>query len=103
MGSGPAVRTKNLVTVKYQLRGGTPNGPLLDSSKKFNFRVGKGEVVQGWDIGLEGMRPGGSRHLIVPPKAGYGSQDIGAGSGAMLYFDITLLEVRQSNVVSLGG
>lgn len=101
VGTGPIVQKKGLVTVKYQLRGGSPNGPLLDSSKNFKLRLGKGEVIQGWEIGLEGMQQGGVRHLIVPPKAGYGSQDIGAGSGAMLYFDITMLEVRQSPVVRL--
>ena len=94
VGTGPSVHTKSLVTVKYQLRGGSPHGVLLDSSKKFSFRVGKGEVIQGWDIGLEGMQVGGVRNLIVPPKAGYGSQDIGAGPGAMLHFNITLLEIR---------
>ncbi|CAB9512253.1 FK506-binding protein 4 [Seminavis robusta] len=101
VGSGPPVKKKSLVTVKYQLRGGSPSGVLLDSSKNFKFRVGKGEVIQGWEIGLEGMQQGGVRHLIVPPKAGYGSKDIGAGSGAMLYFDITLLEIR-SHIVHLG-
>jgi FKBP-type peptidyl-prolyl cis-trans isomerase len=94
VGTGPEAQKKSLVTVKYQLRGGSPNGPLLDSSKNFKLRLGKGEVIQGWEIGLEGMQQGGVRHLIIPPKAGYGSKDIGAGSGAMLYFDITMLEVR---------
>ena len=94
IGTGPIAQSKSLVTVKYQLRGGDPHGVLLDSSKKFTFRVGKGEVIQGWDIGVEGMQVGTVRNLIVPPKAGYGSQDIGAGPGAMLYFNITLLAIR---------
>ena len=57
--------------------------------------MGKGEVIQGWEIGLQGMRVGGIRHLIVPPnKAGYGpTQDIGAGPGAILHFHITLLDI----------
>ena len=93
LSDGPVVRSKSLVTVKYQLRGGSFHGVVLDSSKKFTFRVGKGEVIAGWDIGVEGMRVGGVRHLVVPPKAGYGSQDIGAGPGALLFFDITLLQV----------
>ena len=93
-GTGPCAQNKSLVTVKYQLRGGSPHGVLLDSSKKFTFRVGKGEVIQGWDIGVVGMQVGTVRNLIVPPKAGYGSQDIGAGPGAMLYFNVTLLAIR---------
>ena len=94
VGNGPAVQAKSLVTVKYRLTGGKQSGILIDSNNKFTFRVGKGEVIQGWDVGLRGMQPGGRRQLVVPPKAGYGSQDIGAGPGAMLYFDITLLSVR---------
>mmetsp|Transcript_25212 Transcript_25212/g.37239 ORF Transcript_25212/g.37239 Transcript_25212/m.37239 type:complete len:262 (-) Transcript_25212:107-892(-) len=86
------VENKNLVTVKYRLTGGK-FGRLIDSSNSFTFRVGKGEVIQGWDIGVQGMREGGRRRLVVPPKAGYGSQDIGAGPGAILNFDITLLKI----------
>jgi FKBP-type peptidyl-prolyl cis-trans isomerase len=93
VGKGPTVENLSLVTVSYKLKGGK-FGAVIDSSKKFTFRVGKGEVIKGWDIGLIGMQVGGRRELIVPPKAGYGSQDIGAGPGAMLFFDITLLSIR---------
>ena len=93
MGKGPTVEDLALITVSYKLKGGK-FGAVIDSSKKFTFRVGKGEVIKGWDIGLIGMQVGGRRELIVPPKAGYGSQDIGAGSGAMLFFEITLLSIR---------
>jgi len=93
VGTGTAVVDRALVAVKYKLTGGK-FGAVIDSSNRFNFRVGKGEVIQGWDIGLIGMRQGGRRQLVVPPKAGYGSQDIGAGAGATLNFDITLLECR---------
>lgn len=93
VGKGPMVQNKSLVTVKYQLTGGR-FGAVLDSSKKFNFRVGKGEVIQGWDVGVMGMREGGRRQLVVPPKAGYGSKDIGAGPGGLLNFDITVLAIR---------
>ena len=51
-----------------------------------------GEVIEGWEIGLQGMKQGGIRHIIVPPKAGYGTKDIGAGVGATLYFEVTLLK-----------
>lgn len=92
LGTGAMVRNKGLVTVAYKLTGGK-FGAVLDSSKNFKFRIGKGEVIQGWEIGLDGMCEGGRRKLIVPPKAGYGSQDIGAGPGGILHFDITLLSV----------
>lgn len=93
VGNGPVVPNKSLVTVKYQLTGGK-FGAVIDSSKNFKFRLGKGEVVQGWDIGVQGMREGGRRKLIVPPKAGYGSQDIGAGPGGLLHFDVSLVSFR---------
>jgi FKBP-type peptidyl-prolyl cis-trans isomerase len=93
VGKGNLVQTKSLVTVKYQLKGGQ-FGVVLDSSKNFIFRVEKGEVIQGWDIGVMGMREGGQRKLIVPPKAGYGAKDIGAGPGGLLNFDITVIAVR---------
>jgi FKBP-type peptidyl-prolyl cis-trans isomerase len=84
------VKERMLVTVSYKLRTGKFNA-ILDSNKKFNFRVGKGEVIKAWDIGVIGMREGGTRHMIVPPKAGYGSRDIGGGPGATLFFEITVL------------
>ncbi len=89
IGKGPTVENNSLVTVMYKLKSG--KGILIDSSKKFVFRVGKGNVIRGWDIGVVGMAVGGTRKLIVPPKAGYQGQDIGAGPGALLYFDITVL------------
>jgi FKBP-type peptidyl-prolyl cis-trans isomerase len=92
-GKGPEAQHQDLVTVKYKLTAGK-FGATIDSSSKFSFRLGKGEVIQGWDIGMVGMRVGGKRQLIVPPKAGYGGQDIGAGPGATLFFDITLLACR---------
>lgn len=91
VGKGPQVRDRKKVRVKYTLRSKSRVGKVLDSSENFGFRLGKGEVIQGWDIGLEGMRQGGLRHLIIPPEAGYGRKDIGAGPGADLYFEITLL------------
>lgn len=59
------------VIVSYTLRANDQQGEILDSAKSFSFRLGRGEVVQGWDIGLAGMKGGGERVLIVPPAAGY--------------------------------
>lgn len=93
VGKGRVAEDRMLVNVSYKLKGGK-YGAVIDSSKNFSFRIGKGEVIQGWEIGVIGMREGGRRHLIVPPKAGYGSEDIGAGPGATLFFDISLLSLR---------
>ena len=91
VGKGPEkVQDNSLLTVRYKLTGGK-YGVLIDSSKKFTFRVGTGEVVKGWDIGVRGMAVGGTRKLVIPPKAGYGEEDIGAGVGGLLFFDIAVL------------
>jgi FKBP-type peptidyl-prolyl cis-trans isomerase len=90
-----SVQRGDVVTVKYKLTSGQ-TGYLLDRGNKFTFRVGKGEVIQGWDIGILGMTIGIRRTLIVPPKAGYGSKDIGAGPGTILHFDITVLHIQRT-------
>ena len=91
VGKGPAVQDSKNVRVSYKLRAQHNRGKVIDSSPDFRFRVGKGEVVKGWDIGLLGMRQDGIRHLIVPPQAGYGRKNVGAGPGGLLYFEITLI------------
>lgn len=91
VGRGPVVQDRKKVRVSYKLRAKHKTGKVLDSSSNFGFRVGKGEVISGWEIGLLRMRQGGTRHLIIPPNAGYGNKNIGAGSGALLYFEVTLL------------
>lgn len=94
VGQGPAVRDRKKCRVRYVLRTKSHiSGKILDSSQSFAFRLGKGEVIAGWDIGMDGMRVGGVRRLIVPPEAGYGNKDIGGGRGAILYFEIELLHV----------
>jgi len=94
IGKGMPVGHRKKVRVSYTLRSKShTSGKIIDSSHNFGFRVGKGEVIKGWDIGLEGMKVGGSRRLIVPPGAGYGNKDVGAGKGGDLYFQIELLHV----------
>ncbi|KAL7495206.1 hypothetical protein ACHAWT_006925 [Skeletonema menzelii] len=94
VGNGPVVQHRKKIRVAYTLRAKNhTNGKIIDASKNFGFRLGKGEVIEGYDIGLEGMRVGGIRRLIVPKQAGYQNDDIGAGRGADLYFEIELLYV----------
>ena len=93
VGKGKMVEDRKKVRVSYVLRAKShTTGKIIDSSHNFGFRLGRGEVIKGWDIGLEGMRVGGTRRLVVPPEAGYGrSKDVGAGKGAELFFQIELL------------
>jgi FKBP-type peptidyl-prolyl cis-trans isomerase len=91
LGKGPFVQDRKKVHVNYTLRANSASGKVVDSGTNFRFRVGKGEVIKGWDIGLSGMRQGSIRQLLVPPEAGYGRKNIGAGVGATLFFQIDLL------------
>jgi FKBP-type peptidyl-prolyl cis-trans isomerase FkpA len=75
-------------------------GAKFDSSKDrnepFDFPLGAGQVIRGWDEGVKGMKVGGTRVLTIPPAMGYGAQ--GAGGvippNATLLFEVELLEVR---------
>jgi peptidylprolyl isomerase len=68
----------------------------FDRDRPFEFPIGKGRVIKGWDEGVATMKIGGQRTLLIPPHLGYG--DIGAGGvipgGATLLFEVELLDVR---------
>jgi FKBP-type peptidyl-prolyl cis-trans isomerase len=100
VGTGAEVKDGNKVKVNYTgtlLEGGTKFDSSLDAGRTpFEFTVGAGEVIKGWDQGLLGMKVGGQRKLTIPPELGYGDQ--GAGSKippkAGLVFVVDLLAIQ---------
>jgi peptidylprolyl isomerase len=76
------------------------NGKQFDSSwdrnETFEFRLGRGQVITGWDQGVAGMKVGGRRRLTIPPAMGYGSQGAGGAikGGETLVFVVDLINVR---------
>ena len=75
---------------------GTKFDSSLDNHSPFLFQLGQGRVIRGWDLGVEGMRAGGHRRLLIAPALGYGAR--GAGGvippNATLLFDVELIDFR---------
>jgi FKBP-type peptidyl-prolyl cis-trans isomerase FkpA len=98
VGNGAAAEPGQMVSVHYT--GWLTNGHKFDSSvdrgQPFEFSLGRGQVIKGWDEGVAGMKVGGKRRLTIPPELGYGAR--GAGSdippNATLVFDVQLLGVK---------
>jgi peptidylprolyl isomerase len=98
VGDGPEAVAGKTVEVHYTgwLENGTKFDSSLDRGEPFAFRLGAGEVIQGWDQGVAGMKVGGKRKLIIPAELGYGQAGAGEAipPGATLVFEVELLGVR---------
>lgn len=97
-GTGPEAKAGDLVTVHYvgTLENGTKFDSSVDRGQPFQFTLGQNMVIQGWELGVAGMKAGEKRKLTIPPELGYGSQ--GAGGvippNATLIFEIDLLHIN---------
>jgi FKBP-type peptidyl-prolyl cis-trans isomerase len=99
IGNGEVAKEGSHVRVHYT--GWLANGKKFDSSvdvgKPFDFTIGNGEVIAGWEEGVTGMRAGGKRQLRIPPALGYGADGTPDGTippNASLIVDIRLLAVQ---------
>ena len=98
VGDGAEAKAGNTVSVHYT--GWLDDGTKFDSSKDrnqaFNFNLGAGMVIKGWDEGVAGMKVGGTRKLTIPPELGYGAR--GAGNVippySTLIFEVELLDIK---------
>ncbi|KAK0161827.1 hypothetical protein PV327_008239 [Microctonus hyperodae] len=95
-GNGPVAKQGKMVSVYYV--GRLKNGKKFDSTTNgngFKFRLGKGEVIKGWDVGVQGMKVGGKRRITIPPAMAYGAK----GSPPVIPGNSTLtFEVELKNV-----
>jgi peptidylprolyl isomerase len=97
VGEGAAAKPGDQVHVHY-VGVSFSNGKQFDSSwdrgAPFDFPLGAGRVIQGWDFGVTGMREGGRRTLVIPPELGYGSRGIGPiAANETLVFVVDLIKV----------
>jgi FKBP-type peptidyl-prolyl cis-trans isomerase len=93
-GSGPQAARGDTVVVKYE--GKLADESVFDAAPSFEFTLGAGDVIKGWDQGIVGMKVGGVRKLHVPAKLGYGKR--GAAPeippNADLFFTVTLKKIK---------
>jgi FKBP-type peptidyl-prolyl cis-trans isomerase len=101
-GTGASPKPGNMVTVHYTgwLDNNGQEGRKFDSShdrhQPFSFRIGTGQVIQGWDEGVMSMKIGEKRRLFIPSNLGYGSRGAGAviPANANLIFDVELIAIQ---------
>jgi len=97
VGKGPQPNDGDTVVVNY--RGTLANGKEFDSTvgkKPFEFKLGRGEVIKGWDEGVASMHVGGKRKLVIPPGLAYGSRGFPGAipPNSTLTFVVELLQIK---------
>jgi FKBP-type peptidyl-prolyl cis-trans isomerase len=101
-GTGDGAKSGDSISVNYT--GSLPDGTKFDSSvdpsfghvEPFTYTLGQNQVIQGWELGLLGMKKGEERKLTIPPELGYGASGSGTKipANATLVFDITMLSIN---------
>ena len=97
-GTGPVAKRGQSIKVHYTgtLSDGTKFDSSLDRGQPFEFQIGGGKVISGWDDGMIGMKVGEKRKLIIPPKLAYGDRRMGPliAPNSTLIFEVELLDVQ---------
>jgi FKBP-type peptidyl-prolyl cis-trans isomerase len=99
VGDGPAATAGKTVSVHYtgRLTDGTKFDSSYDRGQPIQFLLGSGQVIKGWDQGIQGMKVGGKRKLTIPPELAYGARGTPGGPippNATLVFDVELTGVQ---------
>ena len=97
VGTGQEAKAGDHVSVHYT--GTLTDGKKFDSSRDrgqpFQFGLGAGQVIRGWDEGVAGMKVGGKRTLVIPPELGYGARPVGPiPANSTLVFDVELIGIH---------
>ena len=96
---GPGAKAERWMEVTVHYTGWLHDGTQFDSSigeEPFTFMIGAGDVIQGWDQGIEFMKVGGTRKLVIPPWLAYGPGGLGPIPGdAVVVFDVELLAILE--------
>lgn len=97
IGTGPGAKSGDRLGMRYI--GKLKDGKVFDSNRKgkpFSFKLGSGETIKGWDVGIQGMSVGGERRLTIPAHLAYGSKGNGdIPPNSTLTFDLKLIEINK--------
>jgi peptidylprolyl isomerase/FKBP-type peptidyl-prolyl cis-trans isomerase FkpA len=96
LGEGRAVQAGDTISIHYH--GTLTDGTVFDSSLErgtpFETQIGVGQVIEGWDKGVVGMKIGGKRRLTIPPDMAYGSRSVGSiPANSTLIFEVELIDI----------
>lgn len=98
VGTGPAAKKGDTIVLHYigKLKDGKKFDSSLDRNEPFEFKLGAGMVIKGWELGMLGVKAGGVRKLVIPPELGYGKK--GAGGvippDAELHFEVEVIKIK---------